>query len=71
MKQTLCWDCRKATGACCWSESSGRSHVPGWTAVETKVRMNNDTYAPSYIVVDCPEFERDGIGGGVKRARSD
>lgn len=57
--QTLCWDCRKACGGCCWSKYDQRVPVPGWEAIPTKVRMNNHTYADSYIVTACPEFERD------------
>lgn len=67
-KYTLCWDCRKACGGCSWSEHDEHLPVPGWTAEETQVRMKNDVYAPSYRVDACPEFERDGIGGGTKRA---
>ena len=64
---TLCWDCRKAIDGCCWSDHWQHTPVPGWTAVETLVRMNNDTYARSYIVQQCPEFERDAFGGGLHR----
>ena len=72
MKQyTVCWDCRKACGGCSWSNHWDHTPVPGWTAVETKVRMNNDVYAQSYIVLECPEFDRDGFGGGLHRVSFD
>lgn len=64
---TLCWDCRKACGECSWSRCLECSPVPGWTAIETKLRLNTDVYIQSYIVIACPEFERDGFGGGTKR----
>ena len=64
---TLCWDCRKACGGCSWSNYDERRPVPGWTAVETKIRMKTDVFEPSCIVIACPEFERDGIGGGAYR----
>lgn len=62
---TLCWDCRKACGGCSWSEE--HLPVPGWTALETKIRMKADVFEPSFIVIACPEFDRDGIDGGAKR----
>ena len=59
-KMTLCWDCKKACGGCRWSDKL--LPVPGWTAKETTNKIG-----VSYIVLECPQFERDGINGGVKR----
>ena len=66
-RHALCWDCAKACGGCSWSNHWEHRPVPGWVAEETRVRMNNDTYEPTFLVIACPEFERDGIGGGVSR----
>ena len=68
-KHSLCWDCAKACGRCSWSNHWEHIPVPGWTAERTKVRMNNNTYADTYLVIECPEFERDGFGGGQYRIR--
>ena len=68
-KHTLCWDCAKACGGCSWSNHLEHLPVPGWQAEDTKVRMNNDTYEPSFIVLACPEFDRDGVNGGTARPR--
>ena len=67
IKFTLCWDCKKATGGCVWSDSKDEIPVPGWKAEQTKLRLfNTGTVACSYAVVECPEFERDAVGGGLK-----
>ena len=68
---TICWDCKNACGGCSWSDHWRHTPVPGWTAVETKVRMNSELFAQSFIVIACPEFVRDGIGGGLYRMRRD
>ena len=57
--QTLCWRCNKACGYCSWSEHKNHTPVPGWTAIQTNLRMNGGVYAESYIVIACPEFEED------------
>jgi hypothetical protein len=58
---TLCWDCAKATGGCRWSDQF--QPIEGWTAVPTLT----DKLYESYIVIDCPEFKRDGMNLGAKR----
>ena len=62
--QSLCWDCAKATGGCSWSNYL--KPVEGWNAVPTKRATYYGTYQ-SNIVLDCPEFERDAYGHGMKR----
>ena len=62
---TLCWDCKRATGGCSWS--ARLKPVKGWTAKETK----KDSPFSSYIVEDCPLFERDAIRGGAARYKKD
>ena len=56
--RTLCWSCAKACGDCSWSDYWTHSPVPGWTAEESKLKVN-DGYVTSYCVVQCPEFEPD------------
>ena len=62
--QTLCWKCNKACGDCSWSEHKNNTPVPGWTAIPTKVKLNNNELGDSYIVIACPEFEEDRHGSG-------
>ena len=62
--QTLCWDCANATGKCPWSEEL--IPVKGWTAVPTK---HKSTVQSSFIVFECPLFERDAYRYGLKRYR--
>lgn len=57
-KSTLCWDCKNAVGWCSWSREF--EPVNGWDA---EYKPNLD----SYLVNDCPEFERDACCSGMKR----
>ena len=59
--QTLCWDCKFATGGCSWSDRL--EPVEGWVAEQTK----KNTPFQSYIVKDCPLFRRDAIRAGSAR----
>lgn len=61
-KFTQCWDCAKATGGCSWSQE----YVPveGWEAIPTRKKTFD-----SFLILDCPEFERDAILGGLKRVK--
>lgn len=63
-KQTLCWDCAKATGFCNWS--SDLKPVKGWKVIPTQRELYGGIYN-SCIVLECPEFERDAINNGLKR----
>lgn len=69
-KMTLCWDCAKACGGCSWSDHFEHSPVPGWEAEETHLRLDNNGNGTSYIVLSCPEFERDGANHGVYRYKN-
>ena len=60
---TLCWDCKNATGNCCWS-SYGKP-VPGWTA--QKLQKSSAKPYETYVIEECPQFIRDAIGGGLKK----
>ena len=72
-QQTLCWDCANATGGCSWSNHWEHKPVDGWNAIKTKIKVHNPTQnekiSTSYIVIDCPEFLRDGEGNGLRRIR--
>ena len=58
IKDTLCWDCKKATGDsdCPWANDF--ESVDGWDATPTYVKTMG-RIEQSYIVNDCPLFERD------------
>ena len=61
---TLCWDCRKATGGCSWSdELKPVKGSKGWL-------VHKQTYKTVQIV-ECPEFERDAYKGGMIRIGGD
>lgn len=60
-ESTICWDCKKATGFCSWSEDF--TPVEGWKATPTRVKISNrqngeDIFTDSFIVHECPLFER-------------
>ena len=59
-KATLCWDCRNAgRRTCSWSKDF--QPVEGWNARKTSSNFG------SYLVIECPEFIRDGIKGGQEK----
>lgn len=57
-KQTICWDCRKATGGkgCVWADKF--EPINGWKAIKTSVKLFNKRITDSYIVQKCPLFEK-------------
>lgn len=57
---SLCWECGNATGKCSWSEDL--IPVKGWKA-EDSVKDG----MPTYLVLECPEFERDSLDKGLRR----
>ena len=63
-KFTLCWDCKRATGGCRWSDSL--TPVKGWYAT-----MKRNSGGITYVVHECPEFVRDAINNGLKRYEED
>ena len=64
-QETLCWYCSNAvpnpkTGkGCSWSKEF--KPVEGWVAEKTLIvtRAEGERPIPSYIVYDCPLFDRD------------
>ena len=66
MQHTICWDCAKFAGDCSWSKDF--TPVTGWTAVPTEKQQFRGQPLKSYLVTDCPEFERDAYEGGTIRA---
>lgn len=65
---TLCWDCANACGGCSWSDHWLHRPVEGWDAIRTDLKAK-DGVIESYIVVECPEFERDAYQFGQRRMR--
>lgn len=55
-KDTLCWDCEKATGGCSWSDKL--IPVEGWDAIPTKIKMVIYKETDSYKVLNCPLFKK-------------
>lgn len=57
---TICWECKRATGFCSWSEDF--TPVEGWRATPTKIKVGRangrDLFVDSYLVHECPLFER-------------
>jgi len=47
----LCWNCKKATGGCSWSDSF--LPVDGWNAEQSFDSRGNEY---SYAVKECPDF---------------
>ena len=62
---TLCWDCANSTGNCSWS--ARLVPVKGWKAIETK----KNTALSSFVVLECPKFERDSYSNGTIRLKKD
>ena len=58
----LCWNCAKATSGCSWSDSL--RPVKGWTA--KFIKKNSSRPYDTWLVENCPQFEQDAIGGGMK-----
>lgn len=65
---SICWDCHKATGKCSWSEKL--KPVKGWKATPTQRELYGGIYK-SYIVLECPEFERDAWKFGTVRYKNE
>ena len=59
-KDTLCWECEKATGGCSWSDKL--IPVEGWEAIPTEVKMTVYSTVNSYKIVNCPLFSSDERG---------
>lgn len=61
-RPTLCWECANALCGCSWSQRF--EPVPGWVATPTYNKG-----IQSYIVTECPEFDRDSVNSGLKRIK--
>ena len=65
-EMTKCWDCAKAANnGCSWSDHL--EPVEGWVAVPTVKSQFRGDPLHSFLVMDCPEFERDAWNGGTLR----
>ena len=63
---TLCWRCKKAVGRCAWTELDSSKKVrfepvPGWVAVKSLGIPGRKS--ESFLVLSCPEFDPDEMGG--------
>lgn len=62
---TLCWDCANAcTRGCSWADTF--TPVGGWIAARHDLHVMSggvDRPYESYIVLQCPDFERDAWMG--------
>ena len=56
---TICWSCKNACGKCSWS--SNFTPIDGWVAKPTKIKTDyaTDGSIISYIVLDCPQYNKD------------
>jgi hypothetical protein len=64
MRETLCWECARATGGCSWS----REFIPvkGWKAKKTKIKDERYyRYYSSYLVLKCPLFVPDDFSKNI------
>lgn len=64
IEHTICWDCKKACCGCSWSAEF--KPVKGWVATPAKIKSIQGQYQGSFIVHECPQFERDATGFGMK-----
>ena len=62
-KFSLCWECKKAVGLCPWSAKL--KPIPGWEA--DKFGATAQKPYSTYLVKQCPLFERDAYDGGMRR----
>ena len=53
-RDTICWECQRATGNCSWSQSL--TPVEGWTANKTYIHNEQGGKMKSYKVIECPLF---------------
>ena len=58
MKDTLCWECKRATGGSFRPWANWFIPVEGWKATPTRLKMGNNRTITSYDVHECPIFER-------------
>ena len=55
VKESICWDCKKAVGRCTWSANG--VPVKGWEVEETYRKSYGRDLEVSYTVINCPKFE--------------
>lgn len=67
-RASICFDCQRACGGCCWSEIDPETDkpsfqpVPGWTAepsVLCSYKGSTPSWARTWHITDCPLFVRD------------
>lgn len=57
-QNSICWDCAKACGDCSWSDHNEHKPIKGWNAVKTTIKGDKGLTVDSYLVIECPEFEK-------------
>lgn len=67
-EETLCFSCKNAVGWCVWSARF--EAVPGWDAIKTQIKGNQDNVIQSYLVRHCPLYEPDDPPKKKRRKRS-
>lgn len=60
---TLCWDCKNCTNPTVCSWARDLTPVNGWKAKKTTLSTRYHPF-DSFLVEECPLFERDAFGGG-------
>jgi len=64
--ETICWKCRNANGnGCAWFKKS--APVRGWVAEKREID-GGGYYVESFLVRECPGFERGKAGRRVTAA---
>lgn len=52
--EQLCWECKRATGGCTWSDKL--LPVEGWDATPTIIKDSEIGEIPSFQIKHCPQF---------------
>lgn len=61
---TQCWTCDNACGGCDWADNF--KPIEGWVAVRNDISVGLGGYVESYIVLDCPNYEREVRDGNSR-----
>ena len=67
-RPTLCWSCARFCGRCNWSARF--EPVAGWKAEMGSLARQYGGTLKTYMVLQCPLYERDSEEDGNKRAES-
>lgn len=56
-KETICWTCKNTNDSCPWFSANPKP-VEGWTAERKDYRQSNGELCDTYIVKECPNYEK-------------